>query len=868
MKLILSVLFFFFILRVSAQVEDHFDDGNFIVSPTWTGDDSEFNVNSSGQLQLNAIIAGNSGLSVVAALTTLDSCEWRIYVKLGFSPSASNYARVYLSADQTDLSTPLNGYFLQFGESLSADAIELYRQNGTALTLICRGQDGHIADPFAVNIKVTRMLSGQWTIATDYSGGNNYVEETAGFDSSINVADKIGIFCNYTSGNINKFFFDDVYAGKIIPDTVLPSIVAVNAESGTELLITFSEIVKDASALNILNYYVDEGIGYPDSVVSNALDAFKYHLNFGNPFFPGQNYSIAISGITDINDNELQNQSFSFAFHPLIEAGNNDIIFTEIYFHNSPISPLPDGEYIELYNRRDSSVLFSGWKISDGNTEGLIPATRLGPHEYLLLHGEGDSGFNFQNAIEVPSFPSLNNDGDQLVLTNSSGDTISVISFTDRSYRDDEKDGGGWSIERIDERFICDDELNWKASEAIGHGTPGQVNSVNGIYVDEKAPYADNVYVSGINSVIVEFSEDIFHGLSDVNNYIITEPNGGITHPVSMIVTDKSKVELILWQDISHGIYSLSLSMQIKDCSGNSALPGREQRFGISEKAFFGDVIINEILFDPYEDGTDYLELLNTSQKIINVKSWVIAEADYIDSTIIKDNALITTNPKLIFPGDFFVLSAEERKVKNNYSCENLHAFINIESMPDFNSDEGRAIIYDDGGYMMGDLQYSTDMHFQLLAETKGVSLERLSSKTDIDTKFNWHSAAATAGFGTPGYRNSQRIVSSRVDGEVSIGSEIFSPDNDGYQDILAIHYKFQQTGNVLSLNVYDFKGLPVRTILGGDMVGIEGTLNWDGFKDDNTAADSGIYIILASSFDLEGNTSVTKKVCYLTRKM
>ncbi len=49
-------------------------------------------------------------------------------MKQSFSSSATNNGRVYLASDQSDLTKPLNGYYLQFGEANSNDAIELFRQ--------------------------------------------------------------------------------------------------------------------------------------------------------------------------------------------------------------------------------------------------------------------------------------------------------------------------------------------------------------------------------------------------------------------------------------------------------------------------------------------------------------------------------------------------------------------------------------------------------------------------------------------------------------------------------------------------------------------------------------------------------------------
>ena len=261
------------------------------------------------------------------------------------------------------------------------------------------------------------------------------------------------------------------------------------------------------------------------------------------------------------------------------------------------------------------------------------------------------------------------------------------------------------------------------------------------------------------------------------------------------------------------------------------------------------------------------MELYNASSKIIDLMDWIISETDFNDSSDIKESAKIFPSHKYIFPGDYLVLTEDEKKVKSFYFCKDEHAFLNVLSMPDFNSDKGRAIISDENGKEIDAFIYSDEMHFALLSDTKGVSLERLSVKEVNDKSSNWHSAAATVGFATPGYGNSQRLDHFISDGEVSIEIEIFSPDNDGYNDVLPIHYKFPLTGTVLSLNVYDFNGLPVRQLLSGKTISNEGTLFWDGLNENKFMSASGIYILLARSFDLEGNDKVIKRTCFLMRR-
>ena len=106
------------------------------------------------------------------------------FIRLNFSPSSSNYARVYLASDQQDLQQALNGYFLQFGESLSNDAIELFRQSGTTITSVCRARDGFVANAFSAGVKIERNNLGKWILSVDYNGGTNYEIEATGNDTT------------------------------------------------------------------------------------------------------------------------------------------------------------------------------------------------------------------------------------------------------------------------------------------------------------------------------------------------------------------------------------------------------------------------------------------------------------------------------------------------------------------------------------------------------------------------------------------------------------------------------------------------------------------------------------------------------------
>jgi len=264
----LLVLILLFPLLLSAQVFDDFEDGDFTQNPAWSGTENSFKVNDNNQLQLFDTAAGTAYLSTPN--TMINATEWRFYIKLSFSPSSNNNARFYLVSNQTDVTGPLNGYFLQFGESGSDDAIELFRQDGDSYQSVCRGTDGLIASSFVLGMKIIRDETGTWQVFADPAGGDNYQPQGSGTDDTYSSTAFIGVYCKYTVSNSTKFYFDNIYTGDIIVDHDPPELLSVTAETDSTLSLIFSESITQESAENINNYSVDQGTGHPATAFAPA----------------------------------------------------------------------------------------------------------------------------------------------------------------------------------------------------------------------------------------------------------------------------------------------------------------------------------------------------------------------------------------------------------------------------------------------------------------------------------------------------------------------------------------------------------------------------------------------------------------------
>ncbi|MBK8365385.1 MAG: lamin tail domain-containing protein [Bacteroidetes bacterium] len=868
MQNLLILIFSLLVTMSNAQLADNFTDGDFTSNPQWQGDSADFIVNSSGMLQLNSAIVGNSTLAVPINMNYNDTLEWRIKTKLDFAPSSGNYCRIYLAADTNNSQSSVSGYFLQLGESLSNDAIELFRQSGTVITSVCRGTDGQIAAAFEIQIRVLRFPSGLWQVFADENLTGNYSQIASGSDPGNPAPDYFFLDCNYTSGNLQRFYFDDVYAGKFIPDDEKPSCTSIEIPTDTTIKLQFSEQIDFASANTFANYNIIS-IGNPSQLTIDSLNDYSIMLFFPQHFTVGDELNLHLQNLRDAAGNRMNDTSIAFSYHPIGSGMLNDIIISEIYFEMSSLSPLPNAEFIELFNRSDSAINLAGWTISDGSSDAMFPDYLLKPNHYVVVYDlQNDQLFSaIQNRIGVVGFPGLNNDsGDTLTLMNSLQLEIETVPFNDDSYHNNDKNDGGWTTERIDANFTCQDQANWKASENTAHGTPGLANSVAGIHTDYTTPWIDNLYIVDSLSLQIEFSESIFSTIIP-SGFIAIDKYNVANDCISVNQITENSFLLEFANQFADGIYHLKINDTLRDCTGNAVDLNIQYRFGKTQPAAIGDVVINEILFDPRDGGEDFVELFNCSSKIIDLNKWIIQEAEADDENSVKDESQLSSDHRILFPGEYLAFTKSVAGVTGFYNCPDLKSIVQLEDIPDFNSDEGRVVLRDGDGNRLDAFRYSDDMHFYLLNSPNGVSLERLNGYFGDPENAQWHSAASTVGFATPGFTNSHWVGENPGSGKIDIVNEVFSPDNNGYEDLLTINFQFEDPGTILSLSIFSKDGSPIRELLVNQTVSGTGQIFWDGFSDAGKLVYPGRYLIWAKAFSLEKGTEVFRSSCVVAVK-
>ncbi len=859
-----NCLFIFLLINatVNGQISDNFNDGNF-ENPVWAGDTSSFIVNNSLQLQSNdSTINGN--FSIVTENKLCIGAQWELWLRLSFNPSSANYIDFCLTSSQKKLDdTEAEGYFVRAGNT--ADEISLYRRDrGGIIEKIIDGEDGILSHSNNIfKIKVNCDLSGKWSLYRDLSAtGNSYFKEGTVIDSTYKNSSWSGfVIKQSTASFFGKHFIDDFEIKNFEPDITPPKIISVTAVSPKKVDILFDENIDEATNI-FSNYFANNGLGMPDSVIKDLQNPSLVHLVFSNSFINGYTYTLTINDVKDLNENSIKNAISTFSFY---SPQQYDVVIDEIFADPTPSAGLPEYEWIEIKNTSAFPINLSGWKISDGSSGGLFPSIILKPDGFLIVCSSSalPSLSTYGNAISIAGFPSLDNNGELLSLMDQNKKIIYAVQYSSDWHQNELKKDGGWSLEMIDTKNPCNANNNWASSKDEKGGTPGKVNSINGINPDEISPKLVRAFADDNNTVTLTFNEtvDSLKGIA-LHNFIFDNNLSALTAKAIPPLFNQLKIGLN--NPVSEGkIYTVTVQ-NISDCAGN--IIGRDNlaRFGLPQPADSFDIVINELLFNPLPGGFDYVELYNRSEKIFDLSKISIANRN--SSNAINSITPLTNQNILFFPKDFMVITVDPAIVKSQYITTDPNAFIKTQTLPSFSNDKGNVIILNNQGNIIDEVNYSDKWHFQLMHNTQGVSLERINYDGP-SVQNNFHSAATSVGYGTPGYKNSQLYVADDFRAAITVTPSIFSPDNDGNEDFATINYTFPSPGFVANITVFDASGRPVRFLEKNSLSGLAGYYRWDGLDDKGRKLPQGIYIIFTEIFNKEGKKKQFKNTIVLARK-
>lgn len=540
-----------------------------------------------------------------------------------------------------------------------------------------------------------------------------------------------------------------------------------------------------------------------------------------------------------------------------------DIVISEIMIDPSPSIGLPDAEYIELYNRCNYPINLENWVITINDKENILPSYSIKENDYIILTNQKEMEFWDTEIpiVGIKNMTTLTNSSGTITLYNSNSQVCDVLRYPFSFIEDNFKADGGWSFERIDNNNLQAFN-NWSYSENTNGGTPGIQNSTHANNPDSAAPFVTHISFIDNNTYEFSFSETI-DTLGFINNSCIKIKNSDISEiKVEPIFMDKIQITLSINLE-QKTIYKGEFITIPKDFAGNSLINQHSLRLGIPEEPDSFDICINEIMFNPSYEGTDFVEIYNRSNKILNRSNLYLSSV----TSLIPDK-LISVNDKnqLFFPNEYIVVSEDTSKLIDP-SQGMMKELLNESSLPSLNDDEGNIAITKNTGEFLDYFEYTDDMHFELLRDKEGVSLERINPNAPTSQSNNWHSASSSSGYSTPARKNSQfsSLIIPENNTWIWLEKKEFSPNSDGNDDFLQVNYLLQKPGWSGTIIVFDRYGKQVKLLCNNELLATNGFYIWDGTTDNHTKASMGIYLVFAEFFSANGEIKKDKIVAVLT---
>jgi hypothetical protein len=459
-------------------------------------------------------------------------------------------------------------------------------------------------------------------------------------------------------------------------------------------------------------------------------------------------------------DEDLSNNKLRGIILPGYPTGS--AVINEIMY--SPINSEP--EWIEFYNNSNYNIDLSDWSLSDVLTTPVKTKLKQSviPSKSYFVIAKDSTIVNYHKSIPsniiITNFANLNNDVDGVVIKDSRDVTVDSVKY-DNSW------GGtnGKSLERKIISSPSNNKSNWGSSTDIELSTPGRMNSItpynydltviNIGYVPLTATSGDDVNIyarifnKGLN-IAQSFSAEFYFINGTDTSYFsagngFNLPAGDTVNILSASKTNLDNPKKVLCK----------LKYTLDEFLNNNFLTV-ELSAGFKKNS----LVVSEIMYNPYDGESEWIEISNTTNTSINLKDWKVS-----DLLPAINKVSITSKEIFLQPGEFTILTPDTSK----FPYYPPSKFFQVKFGSLGNTSDG-IIIYDYRGLTIDSLLYNSNW-----GGTKGYSLERISLSTSSTDSTNWATSLNVDG-ASPGRKNSISDLPTYKKGSLIINEIMFDP--------------------------------------------------------------------------------------------
>ncbi|RHJ78692.1 lamin tail domain-containing protein [Parabacteroides sp. AM08-6] len=791
------ILFLFLLLPfcIYSQVNETFDGPE--IDSDWIGKDRDkFVVNTDGRLQLNIQPTASGSASIGRNIEYAADMQWEFDVLMNNVPSEKNRLYAYLYIE------PENFFYVCIGFD-GDKKLGLCRKGGQ--DMFKRNMNNYKKGSW-VHIKVTLEENKYWTLYSRQHADTYYVKEGV-CTYPVNSVPK-GQFSFkflYTETRSRLFSIDNVrIQHEITPtDTIPPVEPEIPAPSPADLPELEDIQVLTASSLQFvfteavrIEHAVFSISGIGNALRATYADESKAVINtlFPDELQPDEVYTVSYEGVTDVSGNNLSAYSEKWS----TATGNEE------------------DEKGDEDNEND-----------DENDTEAIPSKAVLINEVMAdPKGLAEKG-NLPETEYVEVYNTLNQEvslsGWQFVYQGQKPKTIGNIQLPSGGYavlyrasRDIKVDAGGLAI-----------PLESFPASLANAGKMLQLLDAKGNVVDE---------------VTYEKATPGKSWERAAKGWILsTDPRGGT--PGSK--NSSSEEENPGKPD----------KPEIPDTPDEPDTPEIPDEPDFSEIFVVepGEIVFNELLPEPYSGGSEYMELYNRSGRTLSLAGLSVAVRK-TDGSLSTRYPLSAVHEKME-PDSYALLTKSKEGVSSFYLLKSPDVVYELPKLPILaNTSSSLVLFRTKDECVVDEVSYSSKWHASSIKDRKGVALERIHPDMETQNPANWTSATETAGYGTPGYRNSQYGISNPED---ATGIDAPAWIEEGRYYILS--YLLDTPGYYCRAFVYDISGRRVAEIANHALLGTSGQLTWDGTASGHHLK-AGAYIFYAELYHPAGNMKKYKK--------
>ena len=787
-----------------------------------------------------------------------DTLRFLFRIRHGYPPSSINNWQFYCLATSrmTGGSKSAGGQAIVLGVNADGydDRIKIWQVNGTAYSVVASSDldyQEQVGIEGTPRFQLVRYPGGWWVASWKNDTLSSWKTLCSGMEKMPLSGKYMGFRYSYSSSQDRKLWVDHVEIhGSFFRDTIPPELVSAALESPCCVFLRFSEFLHSGSIL---------------SVTRNGLSADSVHLvdDFAEAWFrePFQNRTETQLSVTGALDREGNRMRDTITMVTLNLAEFGDVVINEVMVDPTPRVYLPAHEYIELFNRSDFSFDLGNWILAVNARKYFLPEIKIAPDSFVvLIPDDAVDEFPANAAPVITSSTALTNDGATIRLVDPHDRLIHVVTYPDPEILDAGKAEGGWSLERMAPDAMCAGTENWAFSTHWKGGTPCVVNSVNRANV-EADHYPGPVLKSyGFDDSVhlrLWFSDPVL--LQRVDTLLLEGGNTirGISETAYMPFAGEELVYRLDRPLHTETAYTLD-SGSWTTCKGEDVsqenvlvrVPGKPRK---------GDLLINEVMYDPLPGGLNYVEWVNVAGRPLDIRElkWAFAKQGGYSA---KEEWLCDRS-LVIEPGAYFTATTSPFLLREAYGLSDQELLIASTLAGSLYRTGGCITLFDRSGLPIDHMCYSDSLHMDWCDETTGIALERIGFDCSGSDPACWHSASFSSGYGTPCRRNSQFLEEVPSEDKLHLDPPVFSPDNDGYEDVLRLSVR-GSPGVLITIEVYSLEGVRVRTLVNNGILGAGDYFYWDGRQDSGRRVFPGMYAIRAVIIERTGKRKVFWKSC------